>query len=126
MNHVSKSECLYCRTRLLVHRNPDLRDLLCIDCFHIAEDIEADEIATWIGDSLSKKGIRVLQAKEKFGHPRVYCLLIETRLPFPFRQIHSLYAGRVYAKVYKEALAKWPDRRVDILAGADYPELIGR
>lgn len=125
---VEHTECLFCRTQMRVFRSLDFRDLLCVSCMDTAQqqvlDLEADEISTWIGESLEQQGILVYQMKEKYGDPRVYCHLYRDTLWWPLSSLFHWHAVRTYSRIYHEALTRWPHRRESILRGADYRELL--
>lgn len=112
------------------------------------------EAAEYIATELYRMRIAVMQYKEKFGQVRVYTrfgwydgtdlvrpsyssipafgflnYLLRTSLVSAIVCRLSLVAEPLqqkwYKRTYKKALAKFPDLRYAILAGADWPELLG-
>jgi len=108
----------------------------------------------FIGDNLRRYGrVSVFQVKEKWGELRVYCSLGVTSLlqithpgymhyrPYPTwlkkldiyvisRLLSPLniavmpYHKWLYRYLYKRAIKKWPHLKLEILNGADWPELL--
>lgn len=113
------------------------------------------DAAEFIGRNLRKWGrVNVTQYKEKYGTVRVYCSLgwhqvhCITHPGYAYSQypnwlwyLDCLYLSRIvrylnwliipvhkymYTWFYGRALRKWPHLRLEILSGADYPELLNR
>lgn len=120
-----------------------------------SDDIEIGYAAVYIGRGLKKWGrVSVSDMKEKFGTARVYCRFgwdqvhCITHPGYHFSQypkwlwtLDCLYFSFVvgylnyivvpyqkwlYTYMYGRALRKWPYLRLEILSGADYPELLGK
>ena len=111
-------------------------------------DLDLDMIAAEIGDNLSRYGrIHVSQTKEKYGEIRVYCSfghynlygvvwpqhnfyekgwrwMARIKIPSLVNYLTVPYQQWVYSRVYAAALAKYPEARYPILAGADWSELL--
>lgn len=113
---------------------------------------EVHEAAIWIGQELLRARIPVRDAKEKWGYVRVYCSfgywnfhelvypghmfnrfpswLISLDYHFLGTIIQHLYwiiepiHKRWYRRTYKKAIEKWPHLRYDIIAQADFKELL--
>ena len=84
--------------------------------------------------------IRVLQTKEKFGDPRVYCRLADAELvtrayeksskfepgevPHSFKIYRVIEDAKLYRSVYQRLMKLVPQYYVIIRNGADYPGLI--
>ena len=98
--------------------------------------------------------ISVTQTKEKYGTARVYCNIgisqlhdithpgyVRSRYPHWLWHIDVMYVSKlsrflrvnkvvvpyqkyVYRLAYRNALKRWPHIREEILAGADWPELL--
>jgi len=113
-----------------------------------------NDAAEWIGSFLVRWGrVSVSDTKEKWGTARVYCRFGWTQLhdlthpryaylQYPkwlirldfavFMPIISRSIGRwivpyhkfLYRLAYKKAIKKWPHLKLEILNGADYPELL--
>ena len=113
-----------------------------------------NDAADWIGCFLVRWGrVSVTDTKEKWGTARVYCRFGWTQLhdithpryvylQYPkwlikadfsfFMPIISRTIGRwivpyhefLYRTAYKMAIKKWPHLKLEILNGADYPELL--
>ena len=113
-----------------------------------------ENAADFIGDYLATWGrITVLDTKEKYGTARVYChfgwygihSIVFPKLPiiayfkwlwivdgWPLTQavMEQLnkaavpWQRKIYRQAYKKAIAKWPHLVLEILDGADYPELL--
>lgn len=73
---------------------------------------QVDEIACWICDELRARGVKVHQAKEKFGQVRIYLAL-----PAEHRQI--------YREVCLEAIRMWPEYAKYIIFGVSSNHLLG-
>lgn len=74
---------------------------------------QVHDIALWIGEELEKRGIEVLQAKEKFGTVRVYLS------GFGPEQYEA------YREVGLEAIRRWPGYAKYILFGVHWQHLLG-
>lgn len=112
------------------------------------------EAAEYIATELYRMRIAVMQYKEKFGQVRVYVrfgwydgtdlvrpsysstpyiglfnwLLTSDTTRFLVERLSRVaepVQRKWYRRTYKKALAKFPDLRYAILAGADWPELLG-
>lgn len=74
---------------------------------------QVHDIALWIGDELEKRGIKVLQAKEKFGTVRVYLSGFGPGQHGAFREVGL------------EAIRRWPEYAKYILFGLPANHLLG-
>ena len=73
-----------------------------------------EDAAEFIADKLTAHFEHwVFQYKEKWGMVCVYCY-----------HPHDEEAEGVYRNVYKEAIAKWPHLKSEILNGADWDEFL--
>jgi hypothetical protein len=111
------------------------------------------EAARFIATNLVRWGrVGVRDWKEKYGTVRVYCGLgwyqlhsithprhcfarypqwlwaldcrVGSRIVRPLNWLVVPYHKWLYRRVYGQALKKWPHLRLEILAGADYAELL--
>lgn len=112
------------------------------------------DAAAYIGEGLRKWGrIDVMQYKEKFGEVRVYCYIglsmfhqliwpgyYRSQYPFHWMWVLDIKLSRVlryfnflmvvpyhmwlYRKLYSNAVKKWPHLHDEILAAADYRDLL--
>lgn len=112
-----------------------------------------EEAASWIGSHLVRWGrVNVTQTKEKYGTARVYLYFgwhqfhsithpryvfnqypkwlwnldctVGSKLIGLMNPIIIPYQQFLYKRAYKLAIKKWPHLRLEILNGADYPELL--
>lgn len=119
-----------------------------------SDEGKLDDIAYRMGEELLFWRVPVRQTKEKYGTVRIYCgfgvdslhgliypgyaynqfpvwlqkLDFEVISPFIRKsgldRLTSKLHMRIYRRVYKKYITKYPRYRNNILAGADYPELL--